>query len=197
MTGRSLVSRHTGLISAAELAEVPQLYRVLCTLPLYYDILLHSLARRSAASAAVLFASSRPDLVLNRSSFWDFASTAEHYSPPAVPTARFETSDWPARRSPDPLREHVFGVLQSKIFDPPLDFPSIPRSGDPGTFSAFPDGHPRHSVWHRVEGADRRRAGCSEAARRRARAVRRRRGLINRRAMHPDPEARLDRGVGE
>ena len=30
------VSRHTGLISAAEVAEGPQLYRVPCTLPFYY-----------------------------------------------------------------------------------------------------------------------------------------------------------------
>ena len=30
------VPRHTGLISAAEVTEGPQLYRVPCTLPFYY-----------------------------------------------------------------------------------------------------------------------------------------------------------------
>ena len=36
------VSRHTALISAAEVAEGPQLSRVLCTLPLYYTILYYT-----------------------------------------------------------------------------------------------------------------------------------------------------------
>ena len=41
------VSRHTRLISAAEVAEGPQPYRVPCTLPFYYTILYYRRAQRT------------------------------------------------------------------------------------------------------------------------------------------------------
>ena len=48
------VSRHTRLISAAEVAEGPQPHRVPCTLPFYYTILHYPAARGVGRGASTL-----------------------------------------------------------------------------------------------------------------------------------------------